>query len=184
MATPDYIAADQYGAAPSLHAAAKACDRERVRALLEQGSDPNARDEVDGGTPLQAAIEGCRSPDERYQLVSLLLSHGADPAQLDANGSGPLFLALLHQDTSVLELLLRHGADPNAEIGFADKGLLWWARSDYLYETYGRELPEEPDNGTWNDIDALLRFLDALANRHQRPRPEALRLLRLYGARF
>ena len=169
---------------PGLHAATKAGDIDQARALLERGADPNARDGIDGGTALQAAIEGCQSPDERHRLVSLLLAHGADPAQRDANGAGPLFAALLHQDTSVLELLLRHGADPNAEVGFADKGLLWWARSDYLYETYGRELPEDPDPATWNDIDALIRYLDGLATRHARARPEALRLLRLYGARF
>lgn len=179
MATPQYRAAG-----PSLHAFAKAGDVAGARDLLVAGADPDEADGLDGGTPLQAAIEGCRSPDERYELVSLLLSHGADPTRLDANATGPLFLALLHQDTSVLELLLRHGADPNAEVGFADKGLLWWARSDYLFETYGRELPEEPDNETWNDIDTLIHYLDALANRHGRARPEALRLLRLYGARF
>ncbi len=179
MALPAYRATK-----PDLHAAAKAGDTVRARTLLEQGADPNAREGADGGTALQAAIEGCRSPDQRHELVSLLLAHGADPAQRDANGTGPLFVALLHQDTNVLELLLRRGADPNAEVGFADKGLLWWARSDYLYETYGRELPQDLDPATWNDIDALIHYLDALANRHGRARPEALRLLRLYGARL
>lgn len=168
----------------ALHAAARSGDLRHVRALLARGADPNAADGIDGATPLQAAIEGCKAPDERHALVSLLLDHGADPRRLDANRSGPLFLALLYQDTCVLELLLRHGADPNAEVGFADKGLLWWARSDYLYETYGRDLPEEPAPATWGDIDALIDFLDALANRHSRPRPEPLRLLRLYGARL
>lgn len=177
MAMPAY-----HDTGPALHAAARSGDLRQVRALLERGADPNEADGIDGATPLQAAIEGSKAPDARHELVSLLLAHGADPRRLDANRSGPLFLALLHQDTCVLELLLRHGADPNSEIGFADKGLLWWARSDYLYETYGRDLPEEPDPATWADIDALIDFLDALANRHSRPRPEPLRLLRLYGA--
>ena len=157
---------------------------ERVRVLLDTGADPDAAPPPDGETPLLRAIDGALGPDDRWELVSVLLEHGADPTRLDANGTGPLFLALLYEDIQVLELLLHHGADPNGEVGFADKSLLWWARSDYIYETYGRTLPEEPDAETWQNIDALIHFLDVLAHRQRKPRPEALRLLRLYGARI
>lgn len=165
-----------------LYQAARSGDLAQVRSLLEGGADPDEVGGDDAETTLQAAIIGAADSEQRHELVSLLLSRGADPRQLDANGTGPLFFALLRQDLGVLELLLRQGADPNAEYGYAEKSVFWWARSDYLYETYGRELPEQPDDATWSDADALLEFLDELADRHGRRRPEGLRLLRRYGA--
>ena len=46
---------------------------ERVREMLEEGADPNAKDK-DGNTPLhKAADEG------RFDVVKLLLERGADP---------------------------------------------------------------------------------------------------------
>src|SRR5436190_1180810 len=62
-----------------LHEAA-ACDIERVRQLLAEGADINARDE-DGATPLHYA--GAESATE---IVRLLLEAGADLSLVDRQG--------------------------------------------------------------------------------------------------
>lgn len=170
--------------APPLHDALANCDFEAAHAVLRAGAHPDQPYGGDDETPLHIAIGCCRQPALRHALVRLLLSYGASPQRTDADGRGPLFLALLHQDIALLEMLLEHGADPNTEVGFADKSLLWWARSEYLYETYGRELPEQPALETLGDADALIAWLDGLALRHSRPQPEAMRLLRAHGAEF
>src|SRR5689334_22779588 len=54
------------------HAAAAVCDRDTMRALLERGADPNARQQMDY-TPLHgAASRG------DVEMAKLLLAHGAD----------------------------------------------------------------------------------------------------------
>ncbi|MDX1608775.1 MAG: ankyrin repeat domain-containing protein [Halofilum sp. (in: g-proteobacteria)] len=172
------------GLSADLYQAARSGNVSRVRDELATGADPNAVTGPDGETPLHAAIDANKGPAERFELVHLLLQHGASARQPDHDGTGPLFLAMLQDDLAVLELLLRHGADPNAESGFAGKGLVWWARSDYVYETWGRELPEPVDVEIWNDLGALVDFLDDLARRHSRRPPRVLRLLHEHGARL
>jgi ankyrin repeat protein len=62
-----------------------------LRALLERGVDPNARDR-DGLTPLHHAL--MREEGDNLALLRLLIRHGANPEAIAANGETPLGLAL------------------------------------------------------------------------------------------
>jgi ankyrin repeat protein len=82
-----------------------------VRALLELGADPNAPDPA-GFPSLIAALSADR--EDRFQVVELLLAHGADIGQRGINDWTPLHWAAAGDDVAAVELLLAHGADPAA----------------------------------------------------------------------
>jgi hypothetical protein len=105
------------------HFYALLCDAERIKKLLEEGTDPNIRD-GDGNTPLHfAASRGCA------EVARLLLKHGADPNAQDKSGETPLHVAAYEGCVDVVRLLLEHGADPNIqnENGWTP---LHWAASE------------------------------------------------------
>jgi uncharacterized protein len=85
-----------------------------VRALLELGADPNYQDHA-GFPSLIAALSGARA--DRYQIIELLLSFGADIQQRGINDYTPLHYAAATDDLRATELLLAHGADPGARTG-------------------------------------------------------------------
>jgi ankyrin repeat protein len=82
----------------------------RVQSLLEQGANINTRDEKNHGTPIlsNAAALG------RNELVSLLLSKGADIEVRDRLGKTPLMYAAGVGQVSTVQLLLSKGADKNS----------------------------------------------------------------------
>jgi len=85
------------------------CDAERIKELLEKGTDPNIRD-GDGNTPLHfAASRGCA------EVARLLLGHGADPNAQAKDGETPLHLAAFWGRVDVVRFLLERGADLNAK---------------------------------------------------------------------
>jgi ankyrin repeat protein len=93
--------------------AAKAGIAYRVRTLLEQGVDPDQRDDA-GKTALMLAVGGGHT-----KIVHLLCEAGAD-VQATCGGSpaGDLWaFAFAHPKPDVMECLIEHGLDPNAPRG-------------------------------------------------------------------
>jgi len=102
------------------HCVFEAVRRQNLAALeflLEHGS-PDFDEPCCGRRPLHAAVQACLSKgDTGYQMIRMLLHHGARPNPIDgdaADVSGPLHDAALRGCASVVSLLLESGADPNA----------------------------------------------------------------------
>lgn len=83
-----------------------------IRRLLELGADPNYQDRA--GFPSLIAALSCGDRTDRYDIVGLLLDHGADLQQRGVNDYTPLHYAAVQQDTKAIALLLARGADPEA----------------------------------------------------------------------
>ena len=88
-----------------------------IRKLLELGADPNYRDHA--GFPSLIATLSTVRPD-RYEIIELLLSFGADIQQYGHNDYTPLHYAANLQDIQAMELLLVHGADLSARTRIDD----------------------------------------------------------------
>ncbi len=91
----------------SIHDAVKANDIEKVKALLANGADANAKDTT-GDTPLHVAADG-----NARDVAELLLSRGADVNAKADRGATPLHYAAMANSKAVAELLLAKGADVN-----------------------------------------------------------------------
>ena len=83
-----------------MHAAFEG-DLDRVLALLDEGSDPNARD-AGGDTALMFASMG-----GHFLVVKMLLAHGADPLARAGNGWTALRFAESRYHREVAALLRR-----------------------------------------------------------------------------
>jgi ankyrin repeat protein len=89
-----------------LVAASESGDLSRVRALLANGSDANAK-RGDGATALMLASE-----HGHLEVAKLLLAKGAD-ASANNDGITPLFVAALGNHSEIADLLLANKADVN-----------------------------------------------------------------------
>ena len=93
-----------------LHYAAMYGDAATLRALLDAGADPNARNAA-GATALMWAADDLAK-------ARLPVDRGADVNATSLDGRTPIMLAAARAGSSqVLSLLLDKGADPNAEFG-------------------------------------------------------------------
>lgn len=83
-----------------------------ARYLLTQGADP---DKISKNAmkiaPLHSAVTICN-----FELMELLLEHGADANVREQGGYSPLDVAAICGKTKIAELLLQHGADVNAKM--------------------------------------------------------------------
>lgn len=89
-----------------------------IRRLLALGADPNYGDHA--GFPSLIAALSCGERRDMYEILELLLAHGADIQQRGFNDYTPLHFAVGQQDVKAIELLLKHGADPNARTRIDD----------------------------------------------------------------
>jgi uncharacterized protein len=94
---------------------------EGLRALLENGADPNAAKPYprrEGFTPTNhanAMVWAAEREDQVY--LNLLLDHGGDPDTRNANNEVLLFHAFIKQNQwRNVQLLVERGADVNAEV--------------------------------------------------------------------
>lgn len=165
---------------PELYGALRSGDLRALEALARSGIDLNQTDEIEDG-PLEVAIREIEDLPTRHAVLNTLLELGVDPRRLNSDGGGPLFRAVIDQDTEALSILLAHGADPNLEHDFGES-LYSWAAFDYRYEAWDLRLPEEPTDSDRATEDAWLEFLDRLAIKYGKRRPDYLRLLRAHGA--
>lgn len=121
-----------------------------IRTLLEIGADPNPADHS-GFPPLIAALSsgregsGLHARSDVLEIITLLLSFGADPDQRGLNDYTPLHMAVGERNLSALKLLLERGADPRLKTRIDD------------YET-PREMAEKAG---LSEFAALLREYEA-----------------------
>ena len=89
-----------------------------IRTLLDLGADPNYGDHA--GFPSLIATLTCGDRDDMYDILELLLAHGADIQQRGHNDYTPLHWAVADRNIKAVEFLLAHGADPNARTRIDD----------------------------------------------------------------
>ena len=94
-----------------LNQAAVDGDLDRVKTLVGQGSDVNARNRM-GMTPLAVAAMNSRTP-----VCEFLIDKGADLNAKDGKGQTALYFAVDRNNKELVELLVKKGADVNAATG-------------------------------------------------------------------
>ena len=159
-------------------------DIEAMRAQVMAGFDLNGKDRF-GDTILERVINDLEffPTTPKYEVIREMLRLGADPQGRSEGGSSPLLIAVLNMDAEMVRLLLDAGADPNTVGMRARDELLYdWADFVYRHEVWNVKLPEEATVADRASIDAGLRYLDRLAVKYGRRRPDHLRLLRERGA--
>jgi ankyrin repeat protein len=110
----------------ALHAAAVAGARDVAEALLAHGADVNARETLQGRTPLLWAAAGGRT-----DLVRLFLKRGANGNDKESfDGASVLISAAASErgDLGLVSLLLEKGADPRAKDHRGDSAVDWARR--------------------------------------------------------
>ncbi len=109
---PKQATGAHFKARPLLRVAIKGGNSKIVKILLENNkSDIDLKDR-NGFTPLMAAAVW-----KKYEIVKLLLDHGADPNIKDNMGNTAIFRAIFTHNNDILRLLMTRGADvtiPNA----------------------------------------------------------------------
>jgi len=106
---PDLLRATTEGGITLLHAAARACQEEAARLLIQRGADVTCRTEHELLTPLHfAALSGC------VAVAEALLEAGADINAQDWLGQTALHFACEKDHSEMAKALVRAGANVNA----------------------------------------------------------------------
>lgn len=80
---------------------------EEIKICLNNGDDPNTRNNVGWTILSQAVADGC------IEIAEMLLSKGANPNTTNAMGRSPICYAAAYGNNKMIELLLEFGANPN-----------------------------------------------------------------------
>ena len=99
-----------YPGNPELATAVRSGDLDQVRALLDQGADPNAFG-GDTTAPLVWAAHG-----DDLEALRLLLDAGADPNLANRFNVSPLHEAITWGNLEMVEALVEAGANVNARV--------------------------------------------------------------------
>ena len=94
----------QIDSATALRQAAQSGDTQRLKALLGEQIDVDARDSAGRSALMLAVMSG------QAQAVDALLAHGADPNAADSSGTTPLAAALAVNKAEIIAALRRAGA--------------------------------------------------------------------------
>jgi ankyrin repeat protein len=95
----------------------------RVRALLDNGGDPN-RPQADGMTTLHWAVH-----HDRAEIVRRILEAKGDPKAANRYGVAPLSTACVNGHEEIVKLLLDSGADPNTSLAGGESALMTASRT-------------------------------------------------------
>ena len=99
---------------------------ETVKALLAEGADPNAEDDIGQSALIGAARNG------HSDTVSVLLAAGANAnARLRTTGWTALTLAAKNGHLDIVKALLENGAEPNIKDKFGRTALMWAAENGH-----------------------------------------------------
>lgn len=144
---------------PALANAAEAGQQEAVRALLQQGADPNAG-QADGMTALHWAAH-----DNDVAVAKLLLDAGARAGISNRYGITPLFLACQNGNAAMATLLLQSGADPNVTLRGGETVLMTAARTGDV-DTVKALLAHGAEVGIREEINGQSALMWAAAEGH------------------
>ncbi|KAL7803967.1 ankyrin repeat-containing domain protein [Trichoderma afarasin] len=181
---------------PALHTACIWRDKERVRWLLDQGADVNAKSDSHG-TPLHAVLThtiygGQVTPffggafssnqeisEETVPIIQLLINEGAQVNQVGGEHGTALQAACYNDalNVEVVRYLLEHGADVNAEGGEYGTALVAACATRKEVDLVQLLLEHGADANAEGG-----EYGTALASACKRGAPELVRLLIEYGA--
>ncbi|KAI1863746.1 uncharacterized protein JN550_009446 [Neoarthrinium moseri] len=122
-AGPDAIRMTTPNQTVPILAAAKNCSHELVELLIAHGADANAYDKHETALTAACGSKLCgRTPEDLWNTVRLLITHGASVHRMDIHSHTPLEILCrnqplaFHRETKekLVELLIQHGATPEA----------------------------------------------------------------------
>lgn len=83
-----------------------------VKALLDEGADPNSLSS-EGILPLEIAVVLGSESSTGYGLVKMLIENGANPNQIDPSGLSPMDAVAKHGTEAMMTALIEAGGDPH-----------------------------------------------------------------------
>ena len=159
-------------------------DLETIRTMVANGFDLATINKSGESVLTEICLElfAYETISHRYDALKLLLELGADVNQItDKDGTTALGNAGFSADTELFRILLEADANPNCRMD--SETLYEWCEFDYYYETWNLTYPETPPEQYRVSVDAWLNWMNEMAIKYQRRRPDHLFLLREYGAR-